>query len=426
MHRRALAPTGGVNDAAPTLQTFAAFESRPFRLLWLNTFSFVLVSGIQRFVFVWLALEISDRSIVLGLVSCAIGVPVLFFSLPAGVLSDRLDRQKLLVASQVAALVTSALAAVMAWSGLLSIGVALGLAFLLGTALAFGQPARQAIVPSIVEPDRLMNAITLTSFSQNLSQIAGPALGGLTIAALGVGGSFAVQAGLLALGLLALVGLRVPPSGATGIRRRMRAEIHEGLRFVWRTRDIRTLIGMLTVSALITAGPWSTLIPKLAKDELGSGAFGASMLFTAMGIGTVLASLVLASIRRLANGGGWFLVTVIIGSSLMIGLGLSKVYGLTLGLMFLSGLNAGFFMNLNLTLIQAHTPQPEMGRVMSIYSLCFMGGIPLGALLAGIGAGIVGAPAYFALCGITMAVIAFVALVTQSSLRRMTTVPGEV
>jgi predicted MFS family arabinose efflux permease len=281
-------------------------------------------------------------------------------------------------------------------------------------------------VPSIVRPERLMNAITLTSFSQNLSQLAGPAIGGASIAAVGLGGSFAIQAGLLSIGLLVLLPLAVPRApGAGAAARKMTTEVAEGLRFVWHSGNIRTLIGILTISALITAGPWSTLIPKLAKDELGSGAFGASMLFAAMGLGTLLASLVLASIPRLNNAGGWFLITLMAGPGLMIGMGLSKVYELTLALMFLSGWNAGFFMNLNMTLIQANTPHAVMGRVMSIYSLCFMGGMPLGALLAGAGAGIIGAPAYFASCGALMVCIGFIAFLTQPSLRRMSTIPAE-
>ena len=301
-------------------------------------------------------LELSDNSYLLGAVSFAMGAPILFFSLPAGVIADRVDRRQLLFVSQLAALATSALAALMSWAGLMSPGLAMAFAFALGISTAFGQPARQAIVPTIVDPKRLMNAITLSSFGQNLSQLVGPALGGLSIAVAGVGGSFALQAAFLGLGLLALVRFRVP-APAPLRPRNIRAELGEGITFVIRTADVRVLILLLLTSALITAGPWSTLLPKIAKDELGQGAFGASVLFTAMGVGTLLSALVLASMKELRNAGGWFIVTMIIGSSIMIGLGLSKVYGLTLGLMFVSGLNTAFFMNLNLTLIQAYTPQ---------------------------------------------------------------------
>ena len=190
---------------------------------------------------------------------------------------------------------------------------------------------------------------TLTSLSQNLSQMAGPAIGGATIAIWGVGGSFAAQAALLSVGLLALIPLRVPAPAAREERGRPRwqTDIAEGLRFVATSPNIRVLIILLVISALITAGTWSTLLPKLARDELGVGAFGASALFALMGIGTLLSSLVLASMGEIKNGGGWFIVTMMIGSSMMVGLGLSTVYELSLLLMFVSGCNAGFFMNLN-------------------------------------------------------------------------------
>ena len=145
-----------------------------------------------------------------------------------------------------------------------------------------------------------------------------------------------------------------------------------------------------------------------------------------MGIGTLLSSLWLASIPSLRNAGGWFLITLMIGSSIMIGIGLSNVYLLTLTFMFASGFNAGFFMNLNMTLVQAYSPPKVMGRVMSIHTLGFMGGMPLGALIGGFGAGFIGAPAYFVACGAVNVGLAIVAIFTQPSMRRMHTLgPAE-
>lgn len=171
-------------------------------------------------------------------------------------------------------------------------------------------------------------------------------------------------------------------------------------------------------------GPWQALPPKIAKEELGSGPFSASMLFAAMGAGMICSSLLLASIPRIPNAGGWFATTLVTGGVLAVGIGLSNVYWLTFGFMLLSGLNAGFFINLNLTLIQSHTPNAVMGRVMSIYALVQMGGSPLGSLLAGGGAEVVGPGEWFALCGAAMAALAVLFLATQPGLRRMPSAPG--
>ena len=406
-----------------SLQTFSAFSSPAFRLLWANNFAYALVQGIQRFAFVWLALDLSSSGGVLGVVSFSLGIPVLFLSLPAGVLSDRADRRMLLFASQLAVLGISALTAILIWVGVMTVPLAIAMALAVGVGIAFGQPVRQALVPAIVPPERLMNAITLNSLGMNVSQIAGPALGGGAIWLWGIGGSFGLQAGLMAVGMLLLIPLRVPPHEVTRIRRRVLEEVGEGLGFVAKTADIRVLFVLLTATALIIMGPWQTLLPKVAKDELGQEAFAASMLFAAMGAGMIVSSLILASMPRIMNAGGWFACTLIVGGSLAVGIGLSNHYPLTVALMLLSGLNAGFFTNLNLTLVQSHTPRPVMGRVMSIYTLIVMGGSPLGSLAAGGGAEIAGAGNWFALCGAAMALTAVVTLATQPSMRRMPSAP---
>ncbi len=408
-----------------SLETFAAFQQRHFRLLWLNTFSFALVHGIQRFAFVWLAIELSESSRALGIVSFAMGIPVLFISMPAGILSDRIDRRLILVTSQVVILAISILTAILIWAGLASVAMAAALALAVGVGVAFGQPVRQAIVPSIVPPDRLMNAITLISLGTNTSQMVGPAIGGLSIALWGIGGCFAVQATFVSLGLLALVPLRVPrPEGITNVRRNFREDTSEGLRFAIGTEGVRVLFLLLLVTAIFVNGPWGTLLPKIAEERLGRGAFGAGLIFSAFGGGMIVSSLILASIHELKNAGGWFAATMVCGGVLIVGMGLSKIYLLTLSLMLVSGVNAGFFMNLNLTLIQANTPGDVMGRVMAIYTLVFMGVTPLGALAAGAAADIFGPGEWFAFGGAAMSAVAVVILITQPKLRRMSSNPG--
>ncbi|MYA52923.1 MAG: MFS transporter, partial [Dehalococcoidia bacterium] len=214
VRRAALAPVGGLAEVTEraarsserraggglSLRTFAAFELRNFRLLWLNNFSYALVQGIQRFAFVWLAADLSEKNLVLGLVTFGLGIPVFFLTLPAGVLSDRWDRRYLLFASQLWVLATSFLTAVLIWTGAMGVGMAIVMAILVGVGVAVGQPVRQALVPAVVPQHRLMNAITLNSLGQNVSQIVGPLLGGAAIDLWGNGGGFAVQGALMGVG----------------------------------------------------------------------------------------------------------------------------------------------------------------------------------------------------------------------------------
>ena len=131
--------------------TFAAFQSRPFTLLWANTLSFALSQAVRQFAFVWLALELSGKGRALGLISFALGIPVLIFGLPAGLLADRMDRRTLLFTSQVAALAVTTLAAVLIFADAMTTAITFGLAIALGATVAFGQPVRNTIVPTLVE-----------------------------------------------------------------------------------------------------------------------------------------------------------------------------------------------------------------------------------------------------------------------------------
>ena len=417
------------------LQTFSAFQESAFRLLWLNTFSFMLVNGSQRLGVVYLVLEIKDSALLVGLTSFALGLPLLLFSLPAGVLIDNLNRRRLLFTTQTLALVGSLVGAILLWTGaistegdkiLQSIALVAVVAFIFGSAVAMGQPLRQAIIPTIIGRSNLMNAIALNTITQNVSQIIGPALAG-SIAFLAFDGFFVAQAAFLALGFVFLIRLRVPqPERKETINfTSYKRDIAEGIRFVVSTPNIRVLIILLIISALLVAGAWGSLLPKIARDNLGAGVFETSMIFVVMGIGTLCSSLFLASIKELKNAGGWFIATNIIGSSLMIGLGLSHSYPLTLVFMGITGINAGFFMNLNLTLIQAYTPQHVMGRVMSVYTLCFMGGMPLGALISGFGAEMTSAAGWFVIVSCVQLVVAVTAIITQPSMRRMSTLPAD-
>ncbi len=403
----------------PGLHTLDALRSRPFRLLWLNSLSFSLIQGIQRFAFVWLVLDISSGASAAGLVSFFIGVPVFFLVLPAGVVSDRADRRTLLVASQAAAGAVTLLAAIFIWADAMSLWVAYGLAAGVGATTAFNAPVRQAILPSLVERDRLMNAIVLNTLGMNVTMIIGPAIGGGAIALWGIGGAFAAQAVLYAVGLVALIPLQVPRVAARAAGAHALRELREGFDFVLHQREIGLLMLLLVISGVLMMGPSGPLVPQIAKEELGKEAFAASMLFAFVGVGMVATSLFLAPRGAMANKGGLFTGALVFGGLNFAAIGLSRSYELTAALMFVWGMGGGLFINLNQTLIQGSTPAHLMGRVMSIHSLAFLGITPMGALLAGGMASLVGAPEWMAICGVVLTLASAAILITQPSLRRM-------
>lgn len=399
-------------------QLLAPFSTPTFKYLWLNTFGFALIQSTERFTFVWLVLQLGGGPSGAGLVAFALGIPVLFLSLPAGVLSDRMSRRQLLLWSQATALVLTGATAALVWSGRITIPLAYALAAGIGATTAFGRPVRQAIVPSIVEASRLQNAVALMTLGMNTSLIIGPAFGGGIIALTGLAWAFVLQTVLYALTLLPLLPLRLPKivreEGRPG------RELLDGLAFILRRPGIRTLVGLLMLSGLFMIGPFQALLPHIAEAELGTGAFGASMLFVALGAGMLVTSILLAAARNIRRKGMWFMTNLIGGGVIWAGVGLSDAYALTFVLMLAWGLGGGLFINLNQTLIQLNTPDRLMGRVMSVHTLAFQGVGPLGALIAGGAADAIGATSWVTACGAAIAVAAALGLLTQPGLRRMT------
>ena len=415
----------GARPSLPTIETFSAFKSRPFTYLWINTLSFALVQAMQRFAFVWLVIEAIDEgglgrgSEWSGAVFFALGIPVLFFTIPAGVLADRINRRTLVLASQVVAVAVTVAAGVIIVAGAMTTVLALLLAAGVGATIAVGLPVRNAIVPTVVDRDTLLKAIVMMSMAMNISQIVGASLGGLAIAVWGIGGAFIAQGVLLLVGTLALIPLRVPTVRAAEQHRQPVQELREGMGFVWDHQGIRTLIILLAIAGIFLIGPFGTLLPQIAKEELGRDAFEASLLFTFMGVGTVISSLAIASVPELRNKGGWVIGTLISAGIVVPLLGVSPWYPLTAGVMFCGGVAAGIFMNLNQTLVQANTPPEIMGRVVSIHTLAFQGVGPFGGILAGLMAAWLGAPTWMVISGAILFVLTTWALVTQPALRKM-------
>ena len=411
--------TEAVEAAKHRPGTLAAFREREFRLLWTNTFLFSLVQSTQRFTFVWLVLELGRGADASGVVLFAMGVPAFVVVLPAGAWSDRLDRRKLLLGSQFGALVVTTMTAILVASDRIDLPITVALGTALGATLAFGQPVRAAVLPSLVPRERLMNAIVLTTIGMNISMIVGPAIGGAAIAAWGLDGAFGLQAVIYALGLGVLLLLRLPERPPLPPRRRLRVEIGEGLTFVVRHREIRALFILLAGTGLFMLGPYQALMPQIAREKLGSDAFGASLLFAFLGIGMGFTSILLARTRDLPRKGAWFAGGLVVGGVVQAGLGLSQVYAVSAVLMFLWGVGGGLFMNLNQTLIQTHTSDEVMGRVMALHTLAMVGLAPLGALAGGVVAGFIGAPAAVAVAGLGISAVAATVLVKVDSLRGM-------
>ncbi|MCY3881999.1 MAG: MFS transporter [Dehalococcoidia bacterium] len=420
------APTRpATRPSLPTLETFSAFKSRPFTYLWINTMSFALVQATQRFAFVWLVIEAVDVGGLgrgpawSGAVFFALGIPVMFVTIPAGVLADRINRRSLILGSQLVAVGVTVAAGVIIVAGEMTTTIALVLAVGVGATIAVGLPVRNAIVPTVVDRQTLLKAIVMMSMAMNISQIVGPALGGIAIEVWGIGGAFIAQGVVLLVGTLALVPLRVPDARSAGQQREPMQDLLEGIRFVWGHRGIRSLILLLAVTGIFMMGPFGTLMPQIAKEELGRSAFEAGLLFAFMGAGMTISSLGIASVPDLKNKGGWFIASLMTAGFVLPALGFSPWYALTAVVIFLGGMGGGVFMNLNQTLVQANSPHEMMGRVVGIHTLAFQGIGPMGGILAGFMAHLLGAPMWMGISGGILLALTTTAFLTQPALRKM-------
>ena len=417
-----------VREPAPELATpeqllrphhpFSVLRDAVFRSLWLNTVAFVLVQSTQRFAYVWLVLELGGGEREAGIAAFAMGIPILLLSLPAGVTSDRMERRLLLLYSQTGAIVVSGLTAMLVLTDNITIGLTYMLAAAMGATTTYGQPVRQAIVPSIVPVTRLQNAIALMTLAMNTSFMIGPAVGGAMIASWGIGTAYAAQTGVYVVALIPLIGLRLPPV-VKRAERHLGRDIKEGIAYIARDRGIRVLVAMLMVFGLLMIGPFQALLPVIARDNLGRGALGTGLMFGVMGTGMLITSLYLAAARDVPRRGLIFTWNYVFGGIGFVAIGLSKSYALTLVVLFFWGMGGGLFMNLNQTLMQTRTPHELMGRVMSVQTLAFVGIGPIGALIAGAGAEAIGASTWVGLCGTFIAATGVLALLTQPHIRAL-------
>jgi MFS family permease len=318
-------------------------------------------------------------------------------------MSDRLDRRRMLLTSQVGALAVALATAVMVTTGTITIPWTVFLSFVSGIFIALGTPVRGAIVPTLVDRDRLVGAVAVSTIGNNLALIVGPATAGPAIRAWGIQGAFWLQVALYALGLLLLFPLQLPQRDIPE-RKDIREELLGGVRFVSGHEAVRSFFVLLSCSVLFMMSPWIVLGPQIAREQVGATGEQTTLLFAMLGVGQFVMSMAIMRWNHvLRQKGLWFMCGLCWGSCVQMLLGQSFSL-LSMGLfLFMWGLGGGLYTNLNQTLIQNNTPPAVMGRVMALQSLLMSGLAPVGALLVGfVARSVDNAPATFTACGALM------------------------
>ncbi len=370
-------------------RVFHAFTYREFRLLWFGAFTSSAGTHLQEAALNWIIYQLTHKARYTGILSFAATAPVLLFTLIGGVLADRIDRRRILLASQwtqLACAISLALLTFMNVPAMMLVWSAVALSFVAGCAQSFGGPAYQALIPTLVEKKDLPNAIALNSIQFHLARVIGPTLSTIPFAMmsnqlLAASISFGFNGLTFLAVIFSLMTMRVGyiPSGKGD---GMRVEMLEGLKFVWHQEALRSLT-FLSFGATALGMQAMAFSAVLATDVFRTGPGGNATLIAISGAGSVAGALIVAGLNNIKNRGRTSLLMQIAFGLTIIAFTFAKALWLAYALIFLASVFMMFVFSMIASLVQLIVTDEMRGRVMSIYMLSFRGGAPLGALATG-------------------------------------------
>ena len=394
-------------------RVFKAFQYRDYRLLWFGSCTSSIGTWMQIVAQSWLVLELSNSPRMLGLDAFLSTIPIVLFSLIGGVVADRMDRRRLLILSQWIQLSCAFSLAFLIHVHVIKVWYIFILSFITGTAQAFGGPAYNALVPSLVDREDLPNALALQSIQFNVARVIGPVLGGIAYTTLGYTWCFALNGISFLAPIISLTMLRIkfiPEKSAVSVLTSMK----QGFGFI---RNQGAMVALIALAFCMTALgiPILTFLPVIAKAVFQSG-LNPSIYVTMLvvsGAGAVAGSLIVAALGNIANKGRVALTMLICLGVAMAGFALSKFLILSYILLFLAGIALIAVFTMIQSLVQLITGNEMRGRVMSVYNVAFRGGMPMGNLATGFLVPIFTAPVVLAVNGTLLFVLGLYFLMVQ-------------
>jgi len=386
----------GPDSAGPLLngfgRAFSAMRHRNFRLFWIGQAISSCGGWMQNTVFGWLTLQVTDSAFMLGVVSSISGLPLLLFSLPAGVLADHVSKRRLLLVMQSGLMVSAFVMAVLVTLGLVRFWNIALIAGLTGVLVSFDAPVRQSYVVDLASREDLSNAIALNSANFNTSRIIGPVLAALAIASFGMASVFYINSASFLAAIWALVLIKDTDRPRPSIRRPVRELFQEGLEHVWRERPVRTLLFQAAILSVF-GFMGHTLMPVFARDVLNAGVKGLAHLMSSLGIGSLLGAFSGMLFSHHPNRERQVSLGGLVMAAGLFGLACSRYLWLSMGMLLLVGWGAVVQAVTINSLLQQMAPEHLHARVVSVYTMVFSGLMPFGTFLAGTIAQFWGAPA---------------------------------
>jgi MFS family permease len=360
-----------------------ALSHRNFRLLWMGAFTSSIGTCTQKVAQAWLIVTMtgSRSAFFLGLDSFFGELPLLLFTMIGGVFADRRDRRHMILMSQITQMLVAMVLASLIYARRIHIAHMLALSLIVGCVRAFGGPAYESLLPTLVSTEHLPNAIALNSIQFNLAQVIGPVTAGAALATLGMVACFGLN-GISFLfviaGILALRDVHVPPMATES----MVAQFRSGLRFVQGSPNLVTVI-VLGFFVAFLGTPLLTFLPLITRDVFHRDVGFYTQLMTFSGAGAVMGALIVAWLGKNKHMGRILLIFLTLFGTVIIGFGLSRRTYLSALILLMGGSLFVMCSSLTTSLAQLLVPPEFRGRVLSIYLFAFLGGSPLGGLASG-------------------------------------------
>lgn len=386
---------------------FESLRVRDFRWVWIGSCASSMAFNMQMITRGWVVLRLAnDSPLALSLVMMSFALPLAFISPIGGALADRIPRKMMIIISQSGNAAMTLLLATLDLTGLIQFWQLLGFGFVNGTFIAFNLPSRQAIISEIVQDSSLMNAIALNNSAMNLSRIIGPAAAGLLILYIGTAGVFYFISGFYVFAALSTTMIQAGSKPVSRSSKGITGDIRDGLSYAIGNP---TLLGLIIMAFIPTFFGFSyfALLPAWGREALNVLSDELGWLMMMSGIGALIGTLVLASMRHFARRGALLIVNSVVWGMTLATFSQSTSYAMASPLLLFLGLLSAVYMSLNMTLMQIYSTPEMRGRMMSIGIMTF-GLMPLSAVPFGALAESIGTPSALGLSGLMLAVFTVV------------------
>jgi predicted MFS family arabinose efflux permease len=369
------------NTTAGFARTFRAFRYRDFRLMWMGACVSTIGTFVQQFAQSWLVYDLTKDPFYLGLDLFLGQLPIMMFSLFGGVFADRMDRRKLLLASQYIQMTCAFLLALLFAFHVVKVWHILTLSFVVGLGQSFGGPAYSSLLPTLVDKEDFSNAIAMNAIQFNLARIIGPTIGGLAYTTLGATWCFGLNgvSYLAVIASLFSIQVKFVPAKTT---ESVLSSMKEGIRFI-RQRDGMSALVVLAFCTTLFGFSLNGFLPVFVRNVFHKGPETYTLLLVCSGAGSICGALAVAASEKLKGQGRLTLLILTLLGLLTTGFAISRWLPASCTLMFFAGAAVMASASFMLSLAQLITTDAMRGRVMSVYSLAFRSGIPLGSLALG-------------------------------------------